>query len=155
MADDLHYVHGDFYRIDDRTGFKVRAKRTRKEWTNLIVDQARWEPRQPQDFVTGVIDDQTVPEPRPRQTDVFLGPLQTTTTAAAVAGATSLSVASSVRFLVNDTVEIMLDTNEYFTVTVQTVPTGTSFTFTPAIPRSAAAGNIVTDITAMAAVNIG
>jgi len=73
MADDRHYVPGDFYRIDDRSGFKVRAKRTRKEWTGLIVDQDKWEARPSQDFVKGVIDDQTVPEPRPRQPDRYIG----------------------------------------------------------------------------------
>lgn len=72
MADDKHYVPGDFYRIDDKTGFKVRANRTRKEWTNMIVRDQSFEYRQPQDFVRGVIDDQNVPEPRPRQHDVFI-----------------------------------------------------------------------------------
>lgn len=72
MADDRHYVPGDFYRIDDRTGFKVRARRTRKEWTNAIVDQNRWEARHPQDFVRGVNDDQTVPEPRPRSPNQYI-----------------------------------------------------------------------------------
>lgn len=72
MADDKHYVPGDFYRIDDRSGFKVRAKRTEKEWTGLIVAENLWEPRQPQDFVTGIPDNQTVPDPRPRQTNQFI-----------------------------------------------------------------------------------
>lgn len=79
MADDLHYVPGDFYRIDDRSGFKVRAERQRKEWTGLIVDRNLFELRPAQDFVKGVIDDQTVPKPRPRPAqDTFLGPLQVT-----------------------------------------------------------------------------
>lgn len=73
MADDKHYVPGDFYRIDDRTGFKTRASRTRKEWTGMIVDKARWEARQPQDFVKGVTDNQNVPDPRPRQPNVYIG----------------------------------------------------------------------------------
>ncbi|MDE2101697.1 MAG: hypothetical protein KGL39_30910 [Patescibacteria group bacterium] len=72
MADDLHYVPGDFYRIDDRTGFKVRARKTRMEWNGLIVSRKVWEARQPQDFVKGVIDDQTVPMPRPRQPNTYL-----------------------------------------------------------------------------------
>lgn len=73
MADDRHYVPGDFYRICDRTGFKIRANRTKKEWTGRIVRSQSFELRQPQDFVTGVRDDQTVPEPRPRPADVFIG----------------------------------------------------------------------------------
>lgn len=86
MADDLHYVPGDFYRLDDRSGFKVRAKRQREEWTGLIVDKNLWEARPSQDFVKGVRDDQTVPEPRPRQNDHFVGPLQTTLIAPATPG---------------------------------------------------------------------
>jgi len=70
--DDKHYVPGSFYRIDDRTGFKRRAYRTRKEWTGLIVDRQVWEARQPQDFVKGVFDDQTVPQPRPRSPNTFI-----------------------------------------------------------------------------------
>lgn len=60
-----YYIPGSFYRSDDRTGRKVRAERTKKEWNNLIVDENTFEIRQPQDFVRGVRDDQTVPEARP------------------------------------------------------------------------------------------
>lgn len=74
MADDRHYVPGDFYRIDDRTGFKVRSGRTRMEWTGFIVSTKVWEERQPQDFVRGVKDNQNVPNPRPRQPNVFIEP---------------------------------------------------------------------------------
>jgi hypothetical protein len=135
---------------------KVRASRTRKEWTNLIVDRKLWEPRHPQDFVKGVIDDQSVSDPRPRATlDTFLGPLQTTTTARVAAGGNLIPLASAVRFLVGDRVEIMLDTNQYFVTIVQIVPSLTSIQILPVLPYSAAAGNIVTNMTAMAAVNIG
>lgn len=63
------YKPGDFYRICDRTGFKVRASATRKEWTGMIVRDKSFEMRHPQDFVRGVEDNQNVPEPRPRQPD--------------------------------------------------------------------------------------
>jgi hypothetical protein len=74
VVDDRHYVPGSFYRIDDRTGYKIRAEHTRKEWTGRIVREQSWEPRQPQDLVRGVRDDQNVPEPRPRQQNVFIDP---------------------------------------------------------------------------------
>jgi len=77
MADDRHYVPGDFYRVDDRSGFKIRAKRSRQEWNGLIVSYKLWEPRQPQDFVKGVIDDQSVPLPRPRQPNTYTNPENT------------------------------------------------------------------------------
>ena len=66
MADDKHYVPGDFYRICDRTGFKIRSGKTKKEWNGRIVRKESWEPRQPQDLVRGIADYQAVPEPRPR-----------------------------------------------------------------------------------------
>src|SRR4051812_30721467 len=74
MADDNHYVPGSFYRICDRTGFKYRADRTRKEWNNLIVYERVWEERQPQDYVRGVQDNQTVPQPRPQGQNIYIYP---------------------------------------------------------------------------------
>lgn len=74
MADDRHYVPGDWYRICDRTGYKVRASKTKKEWTGNIVRDQSFELRQPQDFVRGRKDPQTVPDARPRQTNHFIEP---------------------------------------------------------------------------------
>lgn len=74
MGRKLHFKMGSFYRTDDRTGFPQRAERTRQEWTGLIVDKSIWEIRQPQDFVRGVKDDQSVPKPRPLPPDIFDGP---------------------------------------------------------------------------------
>jgi len=68
------YRPGDFWRICDRSGKKVRASRTEREWTGLIVDRDEWEPRHPQDFVRGVRDDQRVPDARPEAPDTFLLP---------------------------------------------------------------------------------
>jgi len=67
MGTERFYKPGSFYRICDRTGFAIRAERTRTEWNNLIVSDRVWEARQPQDFVKGVADNQNVPFPRPRQ----------------------------------------------------------------------------------------
>jgi len=109
MADDKHYVMGDFYRIDDRTGFKVRARKTRQEWTGLIVDRARWEARQPQDFVKGVTDDQNVPLPRPRSVDAYDGPLHTFITVAAAVGDLVINVNETARMYPGDQIELALD----------------------------------------------
>lgn len=73
MGADKHFRMGSFYRIDDRTGFATRAEDTQMEWNNLIVSRRVWEARQPQDFVTGVPDNQTVPYARPRSPNVFVG----------------------------------------------------------------------------------
>lgn len=75
-AKEWRYVPGDFWRICDRTGKKVRASQTRKEWNGLIVRERSWEPRNQQDLVRGRIDPQAVPEPRPRQPNVFISTAQ-------------------------------------------------------------------------------
>lgn len=64
---------GSFYRICDRTGFATRAEDTQMEWQGLIVDRRVFETRQPQDFVRGVQDNQTVPYARPRPPDGLAG----------------------------------------------------------------------------------
>src|SRR5580698_6191386 len=98
MGRKLHYKRGSFYRVDDRTGFPTRAENTRKEWNNLIVDQARWEPRQPQDLVKGVPDIQSVPDARPLSQNIFVGPISTQITAEAVVGQFVIPVQSTFGF---------------------------------------------------------
>ena len=66
------YIPGDYNVICDRTGYKVKASKTRKEWNGLRVRRESWEPRHPQDKIRGVPDHQAVPDPRPWQTDRFL-----------------------------------------------------------------------------------
>lgn len=73
MGTERFYKLGSFYRIDDRTGFATRAERTSTEWNGLIVSDRVYERRHPQDFVKGVPDNQTVPFPRPRQPNTFVG----------------------------------------------------------------------------------
>lgn len=72
MTEGTYYKPGDFYRICDRSGFKRRASKTRKEWDGYMVRNESWEVRHPQDLVRGVSDDQSVPEARPRPATVFV-----------------------------------------------------------------------------------
>lgn len=72
MKDEYH--HGDFNRICDRSGFKVKASDTVREWNGQIVKREFAEPRHPQDFVRGRKDQQTVHMPRPEAPDSFLNP---------------------------------------------------------------------------------
>ena len=60
-----YYKHGDFNRICDRSGFKVKASETKEEWNGLIVREEDFETRHPQDFVRGKRDLQSVPKARP------------------------------------------------------------------------------------------
>lgn len=153
----MTYVPGDFWRICDVCGFKKRASQTRKRWDNLIVCDADWEPRHPQDFVRGRKDRQTVPDPRPEGADTFLGPLCTTTTAAAVAGATTLNVESSVRMTGGDRVGVMLASGEIHRAVIQTVPTAASITLSVAtkLPGAVVSGAQVIDYSAVSSPNLG
>lgn len=146
MADDRHYVPGDFYRIDERSGFKVRASRTRKEWTGRIVRDQSFEFRQPQDLVRGVVDDQTVPDPRPRQTNVFTF-VTTTMAATAVAGAASISLTSTAGMTNGDTLGIATDSGGTQRVTLGGLPSSSVVTISPHLISQASAGNGVVDIT--------
>lgn len=67
-----HYELGTANAICDRCGFKMKLHALRKEWTGLKVCSKCWEPRHPQDFVTGVPDFQAVKDPRPEAADHFL-----------------------------------------------------------------------------------
>lgn len=109
MGRNYHFRPGSFYRVDDRTGFPQRAERTRKQWNNLIVDEKVWEPRQPQDLVRGVQDDQTVYDARPLSPDQFVGPVWTTTTQPVAIGSRTIAITSLSSFSVGDLVAIMLD----------------------------------------------
>lgn len=68
------YRSGDFWRIDDRTGFRVRSSETVKQWDSLIVSRGEYEDRHPQDFVRGRRDQQSVPDPRPEPEGRTVGP---------------------------------------------------------------------------------
>lgn len=72
MGTKLFYKPGSYYQIDDITGFAERADKMKREWTGMMTRPQSWEARNAQDFVKGVRDDQTVPIPRPRQSNVWV-----------------------------------------------------------------------------------
>lgn len=117
MADDRHYVGGDYYQLDDLSGFKIRASRSRKipggQTGNLIVAPERWEAQQPQDLVRGVVDDQTVPQPRPRQQNQFVI-LGTWVTEFTERGGVFVTVDSPVGFVTGNRLSVMLDSGETY-----------------------------------------
>lgn len=73
-----HFRPGDFNRICDITGFKVKASDTREQWDGLIVRKESWDFRHPQDFVKGKRDKQSVSRARPEGVDQFLDPTDVT-----------------------------------------------------------------------------
>lgn len=114
MADDRHYVPSEYYQLDDISGFKVRSSRTRQQWDGRITTPPHFSPRQPQDLVVGVLDNQSVPSPRPRQQNQFTI-VETWVTAPTSRGSYTIPVASTVGWTVGDVAQIMLDVGENFT----------------------------------------
>ncbi len=70
----MTYRPGDFWRICDISGRKVRSSQTVKQWDGLIVDRSEYEDRHPQDFVRGRVDRQAVRDARPVPAPVYAGP---------------------------------------------------------------------------------
>lgn len=64
---------GDWYVWCQRTGFKVPASETVREWNGLRVWNRVAEDRHPQDFVRGVTENNSVPFGNPKPADRFLG----------------------------------------------------------------------------------
>lgn len=63
-----YYKKGDWNVICDRCGYERKASECRPTWEGYFVcEDTCWEPRQPQDFVRGVPDKQSVPIPRPER----------------------------------------------------------------------------------------
>lgn len=70
-----YVVLGDYNVICDRCGFKYKASECKMEWDNLFVCSPCWETKQPQYFIKGVADKQTVPLARPRTVPQFINGL--------------------------------------------------------------------------------
>lgn len=138
MADDRHYVGGDNYILDDLSGFKIRRSKARVipggQTGNLAVAPQRWEPQQPQDFVTGVRDDQTVDLARPRQINQFVI-VGTYVIAPSPRLSNTITVESSVGFAVFNQVQIMLDTGVNFQTTLTGIA-GNVWTLASPLPSS-------------------
>lgn len=151
----MTYVAGDFYRFCEVCGFRKRASQTRKRWDGLMVCNEDFEERHPQDFVRGRADRQNVPDPRPEDTDRFLGPLTTTLSADASAGETTLSVALTTRFEAGDDIGITLADGSVVRRQINTVISTTSMSITVALPGAASSGALIVNYDAVAEANYG
>jgi len=147
------YRKGGFYRISDRSGERVRASDTVKEWNGAIVSKDEYEARHPQDFVRGKADKQSVPDPRPAESVAnasFVGCSTTASVAAfAAAGATTITVDSTAGFKAGDTVAIMLDSMDRSLNVLSSVPDSATLKLTKPLPGSVSVGNDVIDYTAL------
>ena len=63
---------GSWKIVDDKTGFRVWAEETKTEWNGLQVLAEVFEERHPQDYLTGIPDDPSVPFARPKADPIFL-----------------------------------------------------------------------------------
>lgn len=149
------YIPGDYWRICAVCGFKCRASQTSKRWDGLIVCEADFETRHPQDFVKGRLDRQNVPNPRPETVANVIGPLTTTVLVAASAGATTLYVTSTVRFANGDRLGLLMADGNEFRTTVQTVVDTTILSLASALPRNISAGASVINYSAVSEADIG
>lgn len=120
MANDRWYNPGDNYFLDDNTGFKVRASKARLQWNNIATSGSHWNPRQPQDLVVAVRDEQIAALVRPRQPNIFVI-TGTVVTAFAPQESTSIVVDSTVGFSPGNRVQVMLDQGAPFQFTLVTV----------------------------------
>lgn len=138
MADDRHYIGGDNYLLDDLSGFKIRRSKTRVipggQTGNLAVAPQRWEPQQPQDFVKGVYDDQTVDLARPRQVNQFVI-VGTYVTAPSARLSNTITVQSAVGFQPTSLIQIMLDSGVNFQTTIFSIA-GNVMTLANRLPGS-------------------
>lgn len=155
MGTERYYKPGSFYRICDRTGFAVRAERTRMQWNNLIVRDDVWEIRQPQDFVTGVTDDQSVPMARPRSVDAYDGPLHTFITAAANIGDLTIEVNETARMYAGDSIELVLDNGALLQTMIVKVVDSTHLKLQDKLPWYASVNNDLTNLSAISPPNPG
>lgn len=63
----------------DSCGFKFKSDQIRKRWDGLMVDDACWETRNPQDFLRSIIETSNrLPYTRPDTTGIDVGPQYTT-----------------------------------------------------------------------------
>ena len=148
---------GDFWRVCDVCGFQYRASQTRKRWDGLWTCLPDFEERHPQDFVRGRRDNENVPEPRPEPITELIGPLTTTLSAAASAGATTLNVEFSTRMLATDHIGIMLSSGDLHRAIINTVASSSQITLTTGtkLPGPASSGALLINYDAVAEAEIG
>lgn len=133
MADDFWYNPGDNYLLDDNTGFKIRASKAKMQWDNILTSDPAWSPRQPQDLVVGVRDEQVAALVRSRQVNQFTV-VATIVTAPAMAGATSMMVESAAGFQAGDLCQVVLDNGDIFNFTLSAVTSDSLAWVSPPLP---------------------
>lgn len=151
MADNL----GDHYVISDLSGRKILASKSRKQWNGMIVADDEWEPRHQLDLIRARRERPGVRNPRPEPADTFIGPITTTVATAAIAGATTLVVASTAEMEAGDRLSIMMDNGDTARIQILVVVDSTTLTLVTALRGTVSVGKMVYDNTAIITPNIG
>jgi len=103
------YIPGNYWMICDRCGTRFRRSQMKEEWTGLwVCKRYCWTVRHPQDFVTSIPDDPSVPVSRP---DVQQTMGETTLALVAIAGDTVIKLTSSSGLAEKDSIGIVMDDN--------------------------------------------
>ena len=137
----MTYYPGKWKLVCDRCGATFLNDEMREHWTGLQLCEKCWEPRHPQDFVTGKDDDQTVPVARP---DITQSVGSTTLNGAVAQYATTCTLTSSGGVAENDPIGITMDGAEspvHWTYISDL--TGAVVTMGSYIPKAASSGNTV------------
>lgn len=123
-------------------------------WYGTIRRDQSWEPRNAQEFVKGVRDDQVAPDARPRSPNVFIGPLGTNITINAVAGDITINVVANSGMNTNDVLYVMLDNGVNFVVNASSFPSATQITLANPLPWAASFDNSVIDTSVITPANL-
>ena len=127
--------------ICDMCGRKRKNYECRMNYNNLLVcSDTCWEPQHPQDFVSSIPDDQSVPDPRP---DSNQAQGTTAIKVAVVNNDTSIQVDSISGISENDGIIIDMDDGSFFATFVNGTPSGFTVPIYGYSPGTAAIGNTV------------
>jgi hypothetical protein len=154
MADDKYYIPGSWYFLDDNSGVKVRSGKARLMWNGRMTSGTHWNPRQPQDMVQGVRDEQAPPWTRTRQVNQFTS-VASYVTAPSARGSTSVAIQSALGMSVGDLCQMPLDgSGNLFQFRISAISGNTISWTTPGLPGTVGGNfgdpleNQVFDITA-------
>lgn len=122
MGRNLHYGGPNgYYMTSDISGLVFRASQMRRQWDGVMAGPGEWSPRQPQELVRGVKDNQSVPVARPLGPESFVGPLYGVLASAAVAQAASVTLEDASGIGVGVSVGVMTDGGSFERRTASTV----------------------------------
>lgn len=134
------YIPLDYWLRCDRCGGNYRKSEMREEWTGLWVCTKCFEPRHPQDSVTGVMDDVTVPVARPAVSQT----MGETTLAADINQWTfTIELTSESGLAMYDPIGIVMDNEAMHWTFINSTPAGTTLEMGSSIPFKATSGNVV------------